>query len=75
MKELIFSTGHAVFPASPMTPDPIISQWSAAKAAYEEDCRRCPCYPDGAARPGWYQLDVVAQDSWYRNPHPREFSR
>lgn len=51
-------------------PDP---RWSAAEAAYEEDCRRCPNYPDGSPRKPWHALGPVAQDSWYRDHTPREY--
>lgn len=46
---------------------------TAAKAAYDEDVRRCPAYHDGAPRPAWEQLDPIAQWSWERNPTPREY--
>lgn len=45
----------------------------AGKAAYEEDCRRQPRYPDGRLRASWEQLPEYARWSWERNPTPRAY--
>ena len=71
MKEVIFGNGTTVYSGLEMSPDPVIAKWSAAKEAYEEDCRRRPNYGDGSPRPSWHALSRLAQESWYRNPTPR----
>lgn len=48
-------------------------QKSPGQLAYEEDCRRCPTYHDGAPRRGWDKIGDVARWSWERDPRPREF--
>lgn len=72
MSDIIFGNGTTVFEGPAMEPDPVCVRWSAAKAAYEEDCRRRPLYDDGAPRKSWQELGDVAQQSWYRNPTARE---
>ena len=46
---------------------------SPGQVAYEEDVRRRPTYDDGGKRPAWHQLDNVMQESWDRNPTPRDW--
>lgn len=41
------------------------------REAYEEDCRRCPTYPDGTPRKAWDKLPDICRWSWNRNPTPR----
>jgi hypothetical protein len=41
-----------------------------ARAAYAEELRRCPNYPDGGQRKTWDELPDIAKDAWRRNPRP-----
>ena len=40
------------------------------RAAYEEDVRRNPLYPNGSPRVNWDDLDEIAQWSWTRPGTP-----
>lgn len=73
MTQILFNSGQHVSDAPAMRPDPVTVRWATAQAAYEEDCRRRPLYHDGAPRKSWHKLGDVAQQSWYRNPMPREY--
>jgi hypothetical protein len=44
---------------------------SPGQIAYEEDCRLEPLYHHGAPRVAWDRLDLLAQQSWERNPTVR----
>ena len=44
------------------------------QAAYEEDCRRKPTYPNGGQRIPWERLPDYAQWSWEREPTPRDWA-
>lgn len=48
-------------------------QKTAGQMAYEEDCRRRPLYDDGATRSPWDILPAAYQDTWHRNPTPRDW--
>jgi hypothetical protein len=43
------------------------------REAYEEDCRRRPTYSYGDKRLPWDRLPPAVQDTWNRNPTPREW--
>lgn len=43
---------------------PILSTHEAARAAYEEDCRHRPNYPDGQKRRTWNELSEYAKLTW-----------
>ncbi len=45
---------------------------SPGQLAFEEDCRRLPRYHDGTPRRTWKQLCDYEQDTWHRNPTPRD---
>jgi hypothetical protein len=46
---------------------------AAARAAYAEDVRRAPFYPDGKPRKAWEELCEIGRESWRRDPRPREY--
>jgi hypothetical protein len=46
---------------------------SLGHRAYDEDCRRCPCYQDGEKRPSWWSLSEVARQEWEKHPTPRNY--
>jgi hypothetical protein len=52
-----------------MTNEPI----TPGQAAYVEDCRRRPHYPDGQLRRSWDKLEDYVQATWERDPTPREW--
>ena len=41
--------------------------------AYEEDVRRKPKYHDGGTRKMWNELTFIEQQSWEKNPTPRNW--
>jgi len=41
--------------------------------AYTEDCRRRPTYHDGVTRAEWSDLSPIVQETWERNPTPRDY--
>lgn len=47
---------------------------SSGQLAYEEDCRRAPLYHDGTVRKTWLALPSWVQETWHKNPTPREYS-
>lgn len=67
-------TGAEYVPAMRRTMlDDIRATKSAGQLAYEEDCQRRPFYDDGTARRPWDSLSAAYQDTWHRNPTPREW--
>lgn len=51
-----------------------MADYTAARAAYQEDVKRKPHYHDGAPRPAWDQLPAWARWTWARNPTPRTWN-
>lgn len=41
--------------------------------AYEADCAAKPSYHDGKARTPWEKIGRMAQESWNKNPTPRNW--
>lgn len=44
------------------------------KEAYEEDCRRKPCYDNGGKRKEWDELCPIFQRQWNEKPVPRNWN-
>ena len=57
----------------PASRGPEMENMTPGERAYNIDCERKPTYHDGSLRLCWSQLSRHVQDSWERNPTPREW--